>query len=163
MFEARDLEYEVMGNCGCLGSVTMAWEHIKPDAFERRICTQQKIPVQNGKRVHCKWGYGPTWHPISPSHITAIANQFHVWEFCYFGSEFMQMGHLCWCHMAEKYQIWTENQKKHSNWEVHSSVEAHSWIVGKRDLVSKWFDLTKWTASRCVSLMEEFLQGWRKS
>ncbi|XP_058189873.1 C2 and GRAM domain-containing protein At5g50170 isoform X4 [Rhododendron vialii] len=66
MFEGADLEYKVMGKCGCLSYVSTAWELVKPDVFERRICykfnrqfsifggevtcTQQKIPLPNGKR-----------------------------------------------------------------------------------------------------------------
>ncbi|KAE9467453.1 hypothetical protein C3L33_00619, partial [Rhododendron williamsianum] len=65
MFEAGDLEYKVMGNFCCQGYVTMAWEHVKPDVFERCICykinrqfsifvgevtcAQLKIPLPNGK------------------------------------------------------------------------------------------------------------------
>lgn len=65
MFEGGDLEYKVMGKCGCLSYVSTAWELVKPDVFERRICykfnrqfsifggevtcTQQKIPLPNGK------------------------------------------------------------------------------------------------------------------
>lgn len=59
------MEYKVMGKCGCLSYVTTAWEPIKPNVFERRICykfnrqisifggevtcTQQKISLTNGK------------------------------------------------------------------------------------------------------------------
>ncbi|KAF7127666.1 hypothetical protein RHSIM_Rhsim11G0055300 [Rhododendron simsii] len=66
MFEGGDLEYKVMGKCGCLSYVSTAWELVKPDVFERRICykfnrqfsifggevtcTQQKIPLPNRKR-----------------------------------------------------------------------------------------------------------------
>lgn len=66
MFEGGDLEYKVMGKHGCLSYVSTAWELVKPDVFERRICykfnrqfsifggevtcTQQKIPLPNGKR-----------------------------------------------------------------------------------------------------------------
>ena len=67
MFDGGDLEYKVIGKSGCLSYVTTTWEPIKsnPDVFERRLCykfnrqfsifggevtcTQQKIPVSNGK------------------------------------------------------------------------------------------------------------------
>ncbi|XP_057514928.1 C2 and GRAM domain-containing protein At5g50170-like isoform X2 [Actinidia eriantha] len=67
MFDGGDLEYKVIGKSGCLSYVTTTWEPMKsnPDAFQRRLCykfnrqfsifggevacTQQKIPVSNGK------------------------------------------------------------------------------------------------------------------
>ncbi|KAL6997101.1 hypothetical protein U1Q18_007223 [Sarracenia purpurea var. burkii] len=65
MFDGGNLEYKVMGKSGCLSYVTTAWETAKPDVFERRLCykfnrqfstfggevtcTQQKIPISDGK------------------------------------------------------------------------------------------------------------------
>uniref|UniRef100_A0A7N0VG44 C2 and GRAM domain-containing protein n=1 Tax=Kalanchoe fedtschenkoi TaxID=63787 RepID=A0A7N0VG44_KALFE len=38
MFDGGELEYRVMGKSGCLNLVTTAWEPVKPDLLERRLC-----------------------------------------------------------------------------------------------------------------------------
>jgi len=105
MFEGGDMEYKVMGKWGCLNYVTTAWEPIKPNAFERRICykfnrqfsifggevtcTQQKISLTNGK--------GWIVNEVMALHDIPFSDHFRVYFRYQFESSVLAVRNSCKC------------------------------------------------------------------